>query len=85
MRLSVPKWDVVGQIHAIPVITIGPSGDDITSSSLTVKVVEPIPGDWEMLSGTRPHTKVTSNTAVRNVTVPAERNADPSYRVRVKF
>lgn len=55
------------------------------SEAVTVKVSEPMPGDWQMLSESYPHTKAASNTAVWNVTVPAEGKAELSYRVQVKY
>jgi hypothetical protein len=52
---------------------------------VTVKIMEPIPGDWQMLSESAPHTKEASNTAVWKVTVPANGNATLTYKVRVKM
>jgi hypothetical protein len=51
----------------------------------TVKVVEPVPGDWEMLEQSLPHEKAASNTAVWQVPVPALGSTVLSYRVRVKY
>ncbi|MCJ7601431.1 MAG: DUF4139 domain-containing protein, partial [Desulfobulbaceae bacterium] len=51
----------------------------------TVKVVEPIPGDWEMLEESLPHEKAASNTAVWQVPVPALGSTTLTYRVRVKY
>lgn len=53
--------------------------------AVTVKVVEPIPGDWQMLSESAPHRKEASNTAVWNVTVPANGKTTLSYKVRVRY
>lgn len=53
--------------------------------AVTVKVVEPMPGDWEMLSETLPHTKESAHTATWNVKVPAEGKTTLSYRVRVRY
>jgi len=53
--------------------------------AVTVRVVEPIPGDWEMLSESHPHAKEAANTATWKVTVPAEGKATLNYRVRVKY
>lgn len=52
---------------------------------VTVKVMEPIPGDWQMLSASAPHKKEASNTAVWNVTVPANGKTTLAYKVRVKY
>lgn len=53
--------------------------------AVTVKVVEPIPGDWEMLEESQPHTKEASNTAVWQVEVPPLGDATLTYSVRVKY
>ena len=50
-----------------------------------VKIVEPIPGDWEMLAESLPHEKATSNTAVWQMAVPGLGKKTLSYTVRVKF
>ncbi len=55
------------------------------NEAVTVKVVEPIPGDWQILSESHPHAKETSRLAVWNVNVPAEGRVTLSYRTRVKF
>jgi hypothetical protein len=53
--------------------------------AVTVKVMEPVPGDWEMLSESHPHRKPASNTAVWQVQVPARGKTVLDYRVRVKL
>ncbi len=55
------------------------------SEAVTVKVVEPMPGDWQMQSESHPHTKAASNAAVWNVSVPAEGKTTLTYRVQVKY
>ncbi|ABE49782.1 conserved hypothetical protein [Methylobacillus flagellatus KT] len=52
--------------------------------AVTVKVVEPIPGDWSLLAQSHPSTKTSSNTATWNINVPAEGSATLTYRVQVK-
>ncbi|MDO8414546.1 MAG: DUF4139 domain-containing protein [Gallionellaceae bacterium] len=52
---------------------------------VTVKVMEPIPGDWQMLSESQAHKKEASNTAVWLVNVPANGNAKLTYKVRVRY
>src|SRR5712691_4907816 len=51
----------------------------------TVEVVEPMPGDWEVLRASQPHEKVQAFTAKWNVAVPREGEAKLSYRIRVRF
>ena len=50
-----------------------------------VKVQEPIPGDWAILSESAPHTKENAHLASWKVTIPAEASAQLTYRVKVKF
>jgi hypothetical protein len=54
-------------------------------TSETVLVVEPIPGDWTMLSSSAPFDKTSSSTATWSIHVPAEGSTTLTYRVRVKF
>ena len=50
-----------------------------------VKVMEPIPGDWQMLSESLPHQKAASNTAVWQVPVAAGGKTTLTYKVRVRY
>ena len=52
---------------------------------VTVSLLEPMPGDWEVLQSSHPFTKEASGTARFKVTVPAEGSATMTYRVRVKW
>lgn len=52
---------------------------------VVVTVQEPMPGDWQIVSASQPHTKGASNTAVWSVSVPAEGQTILSYRAQVKF
>ncbi|MBT9612180.1 MAG: DUF4139 domain-containing protein [Burkholderiales bacterium] len=53
--------------------------------AVTVKVIEPIPGDWQMQSESHPHVKEASNTAVWQVNVPANGKTKLTYKVRVRY
>jgi hypothetical protein len=53
--------------------------------AVTVKVQEPVPGDWAMVSESQPHAKAASNVAEWQVSIPADGKAMLSYRVRVKY
>jgi hypothetical protein len=53
--------------------------------AVTVKVQEPMPGDWTVQSESHPHTKGASNTAVWNITVPAEGKTTLTYRAQVRY
>ena len=55
------------------------------NEAVNVKVVEPVPGDREMLEESQTHSKEASNTAVWKVDVPANGKTVLSYRVRVKY
>ena len=52
---------------------------------VTVNVLEPMPGDWEVLQNSHPFTKEAAGTARFKVTVPGEGSATLTYRVRVKW
>ena len=51
---------------------------------VTVRVVEPIPGEWKILEATHPHEREDSGTAVFPVTVAPAREATLRYRVRIR-
>jgi hypothetical protein len=53
--------------------------------AITVEVIEPVPGDWEVLRSTLPHDKVEAFTMRYRVPVPAAGEAKLNYRVRVRF
>jgi hypothetical protein len=50
-----------------------------------VKVVEPMPGDWEILSESHSHKKISSSEAEWQITVPAKGKEELLYRARVRF
>ncbi|WP_243288645.1 DUF4139 domain-containing protein [Geothrix terrae] len=52
---------------------------------ITVTVLEPMPGDWEVLQSSHPCTKAAAGTGKFQVAVPAEGKATLTYRVRVKW
>jgi hypothetical protein len=52
---------------------------------VVVKVVEPIPGDWTMLSASQPYKKTEAFTAEFTVPVPKDRETKITYRVRMRF
>jgi hypothetical protein len=53
--------------------------------AVTIEVVEPMPGDWEMLRSTHAHDKIQASTARFAIAVPKEGATTLSYRVRVRF
>ena len=52
---------------------------------ITVRVVEPMPGDWDILSESLPHKKISSSEAEWLVRVPAKGSSELLYRAKVKF
>jgi hypothetical protein len=52
---------------------------------VSVKVVEPIPGDWTMLSSSHQYEKTEAFTAEFNVHVPRDGETKLRYRVRMRF
>ena len=52
---------------------------------VTVRVVEPIPGDWKILETTHPYEKEDSRTAVFPVKVEPDQEVKLRYRVRMRF
>jgi hypothetical protein len=53
--------------------------------SVTVSVLEPMPGDWEILEKSHPFAKEASGTAKFLVNVPAEGGTTLKYRTRVRW
>ncbi len=52
---------------------------------VTVKVVEPVPGDWEMISESQKHAKGDAHSAVWWVNIPAQGRAILDYSVRMRW
>lgn len=55
------------------------------AEEVVVKVIEPMPGDWQMVAESLPHAKDTAHTAVWSVPVPAEGKAVLTWRVRINY
>ncbi len=56
-----------------------------TDKAVTVKVAEPLPGDWQIIEESLPHRKEDARTAVWQVEVPAEGKVLLTYRARVRY
>ncbi len=52
---------------------------------VTVTVMEPVPGDWQMLEASHKHTKAAAGTALWRITIPAESRQVLRYRVVVRY
>ena len=55
------------------------------SEPVTVMVREPVPGEWKILQENHPHTKIASDTAQWQITIPAESSETLSYSVLVQY
>lgn len=53
--------------------------------AVTVRVQEPLPGDWEMVQESQKHTKESARVASWNVRVPAGGSTVLDYTVRVRW
>jgi len=51
----------------------------------TVTVVEPVPGDWQVLHSSHPFEKVEAHTLRYRIAVPKESAVKLAYRVRIRF
>jgi hypothetical protein len=52
---------------------------------VTVRVVEPIPGDWQILTESQPHTKSSAGSAMWDVAVPANGKSTLTHQVRTNW
>ena len=52
---------------------------------VVVKVVEPIPGDWNVISSSYDYKKTTASTAEFSIPVAKDKEAKLTYRVRMRF
>jgi hypothetical protein len=52
---------------------------------VVVRVIEPIPGEWTMLSSTHIHKKTEAATAEFDIPVPKDKEVTLVYRVRMRF
>ena len=57
----------------------------IFAAVITGLVVEPIPGDWQILDENMPHTKSSASSATWNVSAPAGGRSTLTYTARVKW
>jgi len=53
--------------------------------AVTVKVVEPMPGEWQMVQESQAHKKDAAHAATWHVKVPAEGKTVLTWRVRTKY
>ncbi len=55
------------------------------SEPQTVTVIEPVPGDWQVLTSTHTYEKIEAHTLKYQIPVPREGSTKLTYRVRVRF
>jgi hypothetical protein len=51
----------------------------------TVTVIEPVPGDWQVLASTHRYEKIESHTLKYEIPVPKAATANLTYRVRIRL
>ena len=52
---------------------------------VVVKAVEPVPGDWTILSASHEYEKTSASAAEFNILVPKDQETKLVYRVRIRF
>ena len=55
------------------------------SEAVTVRVLEPVPGDWKMLASSHKYKRAAAGTAEWFIKVPAEGETVLKYRVLVRY
>lgn len=55
------------------------------TTMVTVKVFEPIPGDWEIITESSQHKKEAAHAASWEIDIPPKSSTTLSYRVQVKY
>ena len=54
-------------------------------SPVTVSVIEPIPGDWVILSSSHDYKKIEAHTVQFDIPVEKDRETKLRYKVRINF
>ncbi|MCI0469963.1 MAG: DUF4139 domain-containing protein [Nitrospirae bacterium] len=52
---------------------------------VTVKVIEPIPGDWKMINTSHEYKKTDARTITYDIQIPKDKEVKLTYRVRMRF
>jgi len=55
------------------------------AENITVRIMEPVPGDWQVLSASHKALKASSSQLEMNVPVPKDGETVVTYRVRMRF
>jgi len=52
---------------------------------IQVLIVEPVPGDWEIVKSSHPYEKVEAHTLEYKVNIPKDGQVKVGYRVRIRY
>jgi hypothetical protein len=55
------------------------------NAAQTVTVIEPVPGDWQVLTSSHQYEKIQAHTLKYQISVPKDGAAKLAYRVRIRF
>ena len=55
------------------------------SEAQTVTVIEPVPGDWQVITSSHTYEKIQAHTLKYQIPVPKEGATKLAYRVRIRF
>ncbi len=55
------------------------------TAAQTVTVIEPVPGDWQVLASSHQYEKIQAHTLKYQIPVPKEGAAKLTYRVRIRY
>lgn len=81
-RVQTDFQRVASRLHeSAQKVTVSNAG----AKPVTVRIIEPIPGDWQILEESRPHKKISAGRAEWRVDVPAGGKSELTYRTRVRF
>ena len=64
---------------------LGQFEEDPPTKPQTVTVIEPVPGDWQVLTSSHTYEKIQAHTLKYQIPVPKEGAAKLAYRVRIRF
>ncbi|HDP33545.1 MAG TPA: DUF4139 domain-containing protein [Candidatus Hydrogenedentes bacterium] len=95
VRLALGKaFDVVGDRTQTDFRTLGARTREVAfkisvrnrkDTDIKVDVVEPMPGDWNVVDQSHAHVKRDARTAVFTLDAPADKEATLTYRIRVTY
>ena len=74
-------------VHILKSLPPGPKAIIVNhkKEDVTVRIVEPVPGDWIMIESSYEYEKTEAHTAEFSVSVPKDREVTVKYKVRMRF